>query len=105
MGSPQSKCTLETWADALPFYTIVKDKLECPHDIVADACAALRKTFTDADAQEGDGLRLDWNDRWVQIRASNTEPILRIIAEAPETEDAKALCRQAMDAVKSVVKA
>jgi phosphomannomutase len=104
-GLTARKCDLETWADALPFYTIVKDKLECPNDIVPDACAALRKTFPDADAHEGDGLRLDWSDRWVQIRASNTEPIVRIIAEAPETEDAKALCRQAMDVVKSVVKA
>ncbi|MEZ6047497.1 MAG: phosphoglucosamine mutase [Planctomycetaceae bacterium] len=37
--------------------------------------------FSDAHVQEGDGLRLDWDDRWVQVRASNTEPIMRIIAE------------------------
>jgi len=104
-GLTAKQCTLEAWADALPFYTIVKDKLECPQETVAAACAALRTTFTDAAAQEGDGLRLDWNDRWVQVRASNTEPILRVIAEAPETEDAKALCRQAMDVVKSAVEA
>lgn len=104
-GLTAKQCTLQAWADALPFYTIVKDKVECPQEAVAAACAALRKTFTDADAQEGDGLRLDWEDRWVQVRASNTEPILRVIAEAPETEDAMALCRQAMDVVKPAVKA
>jgi phosphomannomutase len=104
-GLTAKRCTLEAWADALPFYTIVKDKLECPQEAVAAACDALRTTFTDAEVQEGDGLRLDWEDRWVQVRASNTEPILRVIAEAPETEDAKALCRQAMDVVKSAVKA
>ena len=104
-GLVVKQCTLETWADALPFYTIVKDKLECPQENVAKACNALRKTFTEASVREGDGLRLDWSDRWVQVRASNTEPILRVIAEAPETEDAQALCKQAMGVVKSAVKA
>ena len=95
--------SLEQWADELPFYTIVKDKLECPREAVSDACVALRDMFSDAKATDGDGLRLDWPDRWVQVRASNTEPILRVIAEAPETDDAKQLCRRAMDVVRSVV--
>ncbi|MCR9198913.1 MAG: phosphoglucosamine mutase [Planctomycetaceae bacterium] len=95
--------TLEAWADELPFYTIVKDKLTCPREAVDAACDALRDAFADARPIEGDGLRLDWNDRWVQVRASNTEPILRVIAEAPDTDDAKALCRSAMDIVRNTV--
>ena len=95
--------SLEAWADSLPFYTIVKDKLECPKESVTDACKALRTEFRDAKAMEGDGLRLDWADRWVQVRASNTEPILRIIAEAPETDDAIRLCQLAMDVVRAAV--
>ena len=95
--------TLEAWTDALPFYTIVKDKFTCPQESVKDACKALREQFQDATVSEGDGLRLDWPDRWVQVRASNTEPILRVIAEAPETEDAKELCRLAMDVVQQAV--
>lgn len=95
--------TLEAWADELPFYTIVKDKLTCPREAVGAACDALRDAFADARPIEGDGLRLDWNDRWVQVRASNTEPILRVIAEAPDTDDAKALCRSAMDIVRNTV--
>jgi phosphomannomutase len=46
----------------------------------AAACAALKAVYPNATAQEGDGLRLDWDDRWVQVRASNTEPIIRVIA-------------------------
>ena len=103
-GLTSRQCTLESWADALPCYTIVKDKLECPQEVVADACTALKASFADAEAQDGDGLRLDWDDRWVQVRASNTEPVLRVIAEAPETDDARALCRRAMEIVKSTVK-
>ena len=52
----------------------------------------------------GDGLRLDWSDRWVQVRASNTEPIIRIIAEAPETKDAVKLIDQSMKIVAEAVK-
>ena len=95
--------TLEQWADSLPFYTIVKDKLTCPREAVTAACDALRSHFHDATAVEGDGLRLDWSDRWVQVRASNTEPILRVIAEAPETVQATGLCAEAMNVVRAAV--
>jgi len=102
-GLVTKKTTLDQWSDSLPFYTIVKDKLECPREAVEKACLALKAAFADADAQEGDGLRIDWPDRWVQVRASNTEPILRVIAEAPETDDANELCEQAMNIVKATV--
>jgi phosphomannomutase len=95
-GEPLSK-----WVDSLPKYTIVKDKLTCDRDRVTAACAALKRAFADAAATEGDGLRLDWPDRWVQVRASNTEPILRVIAEAPDPASARDLCSRAMDIVRS----
>lgn len=91
-GLARESCRLSAWADSLPQYTIVKNKLECPRERVGVACAALRSEFTDATAQEGDGLRLDWPDRWVQVRASNTEPIIRVIAEAPTGDTARAVC-------------
>lgn len=94
---------LATWTDSLPSYTIVKDKLTCPRSAVEKACEALREAFADAKATDGDGLRLDWPDRWVQVRASNTEPILRVISEAPDADTANSLCQQAMDVVKSSV--
>src|SRR5438067_4219666 len=45
--------------------------------------AALRRRFPDASADTQDGLRLAWRDRWLHVRPSNTEPIIRLIAEAP----------------------
>ncbi len=42
-------------------------------------------------ADRRDGLRLDWEDRWVHIRSSNTEPIVRVIAEAPDGAIAREL--------------
>ena len=99
-GLVQRGGTLAEWADSLPKYTIVKDKLECPREQVESACAALRSAYSDATATEGDGLRLDWPDRWVQVRASNTEPILRVIAEAPDQSIAEDLCADAMEKVR-----
>ncbi len=56
--------------------------------------AALTKRWPDADVNRVDGLRLDWPDRWVHVRPSNTEPIVRVIAEAPRAEEAKKLCSE-----------
>ncbi len=95
--------TLAGWVDELPQYVIVKDKIGCERTQVVAATEALRKTFGDATAAEGDGLRLDWPNRWVQVRASNTEPILRVIAEAPTAHDAEALCQQALEAVRVAI--
>jgi phosphomannomutase len=99
-GQPRS---LADWVDSFPSYTIVKDKLTCPADRVQAASAALERKYSDATATHGDGLRLDWPDRWVQVRASNTEPILRVIAEAPDESRAVTLCREAMAAVRAAV--
>ena len=43
--------------------------------------------------QRLDGFRLDWDDRWLHVRPSNTEPVVRVIAEAPRRQDAERLCR------------
>ncbi len=68
---------------ATPAYAIVKDKLELPDRDAADpvlAWTAAHYRHEKVDTQ--DGVRVDWPDRWVHVRPSNTEPILRIIAEA-----------------------
>jgi len=53
--------------------------------------AALRARFADAAVDERDGLRLGWRDRWLHVRSSNTEPIVRLIAEAPTEPQAREL--------------
>ena len=69
-------------ADELPRYEIRKATVQLATDKLPAALSAIEKHFTDAKADRLDGLRLDWADRWVIIRGSNTEPIVRIIAEA-----------------------
>ena len=102
-GLVSRKSSLADWVDTLPQYTIVKDKLHCPRERVDRACAALKSAYSSASATEGDGLRLDWPDRWVQVRASNTEPIIRVIAEAPNADIAKSLCAEAVALAKRSV--
>jgi phosphomannomutase len=78
-----------------PRYFIVKDKLDRPAAGSLDnVYSSLRAAFPDAEADTQDGLRLGWSDRWVHIRPSGTEPIVRVIAEAPSEEEAQALIRQ-----------
>lgn len=89
--------TLSTLAAELPRYHIVKDKLDRPKASLDSVYAALRKAFSDADADPQDGLRLSWKDRWLHVRPSGTEPIVRVIAEAPTEQDARALVQRARE--------
>jgi phosphomannomutase len=87
-------------ADELPRYAICKTKIELPPAAVPAALDALERHFHDATPDRLDGLRLDWSrpdgrGSWLLIRASNTEPIVRIIAEAPSANEAEQLCDQA----------
>lgn len=86
---------------SLPAYTIVKDKYTVEPARLPDLCAALTRRWPDAAANGLDGLRLDWADRWVHVRASNTEPIVRVIAEAPRAEEAQYLCQEVGATLKS----
>jgi phosphomannomutase len=83
--------------DELPHYEIVKTKISLPPEKISAALNALEKHFSDATADRLDGLRLDWPDRWLLVRPSNTEPIVRAIAEAPTAAEAEKLCKSAAD--------
>jgi phosphomannomutase len=80
-----------------PRYTIVKAKLERGMrnaESMGQVYAALRADFPDAAADTQDGLRLSWPDRWLHVRPSGTEPIIRFIAEAPSRADAERLIEE-----------
>jgi phosphomannomutase len=85
-----------------PRYSIVKDKLDRPAGPLDAVYKKLRAAFKDAQVDTQDGLRLSWPDRWVHVRPSGTEPIVRVIAEAPTEGEAQALvsqCRAPLDAL------
>jgi phosphomannomutase len=76
-GKPVSELVAE-----LPRYALIKQKLELPRDRINRAVEAVTSAFTDRAPNTSDGVRVDLAEGWVHLRASNTEPILRIIAEA-----------------------
>ncbi len=83
----------------LPPLVMVKRKLEFRPPDGALLGAALAAAFPDAERNVLDGEKYLWEDSWVQVRASGTEPIVRIIAEAPTKERAEALAARACEAV------
>jgi phosphomannomutase len=86
-------------ADELPRYEIVKRSISLAADKLPAALDAVQRHLADAKPDRLDGLRLDWADRWLIIRGSNTEPIVRIIAEAPSASTAEALVKSAGDVI------
>jgi phosphomannomutase len=80
---------LSELAAELPVYTMVKDKAPLGRTDPATIFASVRRKFDDAEVDTRDGLHLSWDAGWVHIRASNTEPILRVMAEADDEATAR----------------
>ena len=83
----------------LPRYEIVKTKFPCRREDAERAVAAVKEKFSSETVDLQDGIRIDWPDAWVHARPSNTEPIMRIIAEAPDRGSAE----KRIEAVRGVV--
>ena len=90
----EESATLSTIVARYPRYSIVKDKLDRPAAPLDSVYESLKKAFPDAGVDSQDGLRLSWADRWVHIRPSGTEPIVRVIAEAPSEAEARELIKK-----------
>ena len=89
-------------ADALPRYEIIKSKVTVPKERIPAAIDAIEAHFSKAQSNREDGLRLDWDDRWLLIRASNTEPIVRIIAETKSAKMSIQLCEEAAQVIEKL---
>jgi phosphomannomutase len=83
----------------IPRYEIVKTKFECRREDANRAVEAVKKAFANEKVDTQDGIRIDWDRAWVHARPSNTEPIMRIIAEAPD----RATAEEKIAAVQAVV--
>jgi phosphomannomutase len=96
--------SLEAWLAERPDYAIAKLRAARPTGEMDVLYARLvSEAAPEAREDRQDGLRLDWpgERRWVHVRPSGTEPILRVIAEAPTREEADALATWALEEVKA----
>jgi phosphomannomutase len=84
----------------LPRYAMLKTKFGVDRGRLPAALASIKSKWPDAAADTLDGLRLDGPDWWLHVRPSNTEPVVRVIAEAPTEDRVKALCDEAGALVK-----
>lgn len=95
----QEKTTLSQVRGTLPDYTIVKNKLPIG-DLDPDGLLRqLAERYRDERTTTIDGLKVDFEDGWVHLRKSNTEPIIRVYAEARTPEAAQRRAEQFMDAL------
>ena len=75
-----------------PPYEIAKNKVELTPEIDVDAILnKMKEIYADEKITDIDGVKIDFEDSWVHLRKSNTEPIIRIYAEASTMEDAERL--------------
>ncbi len=82
---------LSQLVDDLPRFAMVKTKYPTGSTAAVDIFDRIAQAHPEARTDRRDGLHLDWPDAWAHVRASNTEPIVRVIAESVDVERAKTL--------------
>ena len=87
----------------IPRYALIKKKMDCSPEKIPAALAALKKHFNSAEADTTDGVKLVWSNRWIHVRKSGTEGLLRIFAEAEESEEAEAVTVEAEKVIRQVM--
>lgn len=90
----RDKRDLATIVESMPRYHMLKEKYPVDRDKLPKLLQRLKSKFANGEVNEEDGLRIAWEDHWVQVRASNTEPIIRVFAEAKDPEKSAQLCEQ-----------
>jgi len=93
------KSITELLAD-IPRYTIVKEKLACPSDRIAGTLRTVRQAFAGFEMDTRDGVKVILPDGWLLVRGSNTEPIIRIVAEAKSEVRARELVDGVIDKIR-----
>lgn len=87
-----------------PAYEIAKNKMELTPEINVDAIlSAVKERFAGEQITDIDGVKIDFEDSWVHLRKSNTEPIIRIYSEAATMEEADALAQKIKDVIAELI--
>jgi phosphomannomutase len=88
-----------------PNYFIAKNRIDLTPQTDVDAILAkVKEMYKNEEINDIDGVKIDFPDKWVHLRKSNTEPIIRVYSEAATMEAADELGKQIMDIVYSLAK-
>lgn len=96
----ESKCTCSELKDRLPLYYMSKNKIELEPTTDVDAILAkIADKFKDEKVATIDGVKIDFEEGWVHLRKSNTEPIIRIYSEGKSEAEAERLAKLIVDSL------
>lgn len=87
----------------LPRYTIVKEKLVCPSDKLTTVLRLLRQEYSGHRIDTRDGIKVMLPSGWFLVRGSNTEPVIRVVAEARTETEAKDIIATVRGKVKACI--
>ncbi len=86
-----------------PSYVMSKNKIELSADLNVDLIlATVADKYKHEQVNTIDGVKIDFADRWVHLRKSNTEPIIRIYSEAPSESEANELAQEIMQVIQEI---
>lgn len=90
--------TISAFRKTFPDYHMAKKKVDLAADVqITDVLAKVRSAYADQQLNTEDGLKIDLQDGWIHLRASNTEPIIRIYTEATSKETAEQFANDVMN--------
>ena len=81
----------------VPSYSMVRERLLCPARDIAPSLRLIKSLFPGERFDLTDGVKVTWPDRWLLARSSATEPWIRLEAEAPTEDDARALVNRVLE--------
>lgn len=96
----QKGCKVSELRKTFPNYFIAKNRIDLTPETDVDAILnKVKDMYKDEQITDIDGVKIDFPDKWVHLRKSNTEPIIRVYSEAKTMEEADALGKQLMQVV------
>ena len=99
------KISCKALRDSYPSYFMSKNKIELTPQIDVDGILnAMASTYQNEDISTIDGVKIDFENEWVHLRKSNTEPIIRVYTESNSQENADALAQRIIDEIKVIAK-
>ena len=101
--------TLSRFIGEVPYYPVKKGSIECSNEAKAKVMQKIRESIPSAfpkiqELTDIDGIRLTMAKGWVLVRASGTEPLIRIKVEAENTQEAERIMEKCMNLVHKVIK-
>ena len=96
----RKECRVSELRASMPNYFIAKNRIDLTPQTDVDAILErVKDMYKDEQVNDIDGVKIDFADKWVHLRKSNTEPIIRVYSEAATMEEADALGKKIMQIV------